>query len=136
MNVVVDTNRIIAALIKNGISRRIIMDNKKFEFLIPDHSLIEVEKYREEIKQKAHISDQEFEVLLSLLLEKIEIIPKAEYEFCIDEARKLIPDIGDVPFLALAIAVDAVGVWSEDAHFQKQNKMRVLKTSDMVEELK
>ncbi|HLC55414.1 MAG TPA: PIN domain-containing protein [Candidatus Nanoarchaeia archaeon] len=78
MNVVVDTNRIIAALIKNGISRRIIMDNKKFEFLIPDHSLIEVEKYREEIKQKAHISDQEFEVLLSLLLEKIEIIPKAE----------------------------------------------------------
>ena len=38
MKIVIDTNRIIAALIKDGVSRKILFD-KRFEFVTPDYSL-------------------------------------------------------------------------------------------------
>lgn len=41
MRVVIDTNRIIAALIKEGISRKIIF-NRNFEFVAPDYAIEEI----------------------------------------------------------------------------------------------
>jgi len=61
MRIVVDTNRIVAALIKAGISREIIFNNN-FEFFIPDHSIIEIKKYKEIILDKAEINKEEFDI--------------------------------------------------------------------------
>tara|TARA_Y100000310_G_C20702951_1_gene831790 strand:- start:9118 stop:9522 length:405 start_codon:yes stop_codon:yes gene_type:complete len=131
MKLVVDTNRIIAALIKNGISRKILF-NKDFVFVTPDYSIIETRKYADLIKKKAKITSEEFEILLSILFERIETIPKLEYEKFLEKCKPLISDVADVPFLAVASALKTDGIWSDDAHFEEQNNIKVYKTKDMV----
>ena len=61
MKIVVDTNRIIASMIKDSISKKILF-NKSFEFVCPDYSLVEINKYKEEIISKANIKHEEFEI--------------------------------------------------------------------------
>lgn len=51
MKLVIDTNRIIAALIKNSVSREIIFD-EQFDFIAPDYSLVEIRNHQNEIIKK------------------------------------------------------------------------------------
>ena len=78
MKLVIDTNSIISALIKNGISRRIIV-SPAIKFIAPDHTLKEISKYKKMICKKAKITPNEFEILFNLIFEYITIIPKEEY---------------------------------------------------------
>ncbi len=55
MRIVIDTNRIIASLIKDGTSRKILF-SEDIEFITPDFSLQEIEKYKGYIIGKASIS--------------------------------------------------------------------------------
>ena len=41
-------------------------------------------------------------------------------------------DIDDAPILACALAIKNIGIWSEDKHFEKQNKIKVWKTKDIL----
>lgn len=50
MRILVDTNRIIAALVKDGTSREILFD-KEFEFVTPDYSISEINEHKEELKK-------------------------------------------------------------------------------------
>ena len=74
-----DTNRIIAALVKNGTTRDILFD-ENFEFFTPDYTLGEIREHQEELMHKTKLSKQEFDVLLALIFERITIIPKSYYE--------------------------------------------------------
>lgn len=131
MKLVIDTNRIIASLIKDGISRKILF-SKNFEFVTPDHSLSEILKYEDVIKKKSNITHEEFEILFAIIFERIEIIPKSDYEKFIKKCRGLISDVGDAPFLAIGKAIKVEGIWSDDQHFNEQDRIRVYNTKDMI----
>jgi len=60
MKLVIDTNSIISALIKNGISRRIIV-SPAIQFIAPDHTLKEISKYKKMICKKVKITSNEFD---------------------------------------------------------------------------
>ena len=79
MKILIDTNRIIAALSKQGTTREILFDDF-FEFVTPDHTISEIEKHKEEIKKKTKLTDEEFAVLLALFFEKISVIPESEFK--------------------------------------------------------
>jgi len=130
MKLVIDTNRIIASLIKPQSSRRIILDNK-IQFITPDFTLSEIMKYREMVIQKANLIPEEFDLILYILFEHIDIAPKEDYETYLSEAKTLISDIKDLPFIALAIASKADGIWSDDTDFKKQNKIKIYTTADL-----
>lgn len=130
IRIVIDTNRIIAALIKNNISRKIIF-SKDFELITPQHSINEVYNYKNLIINKANINNEEFEFLIYLIFEKIKVIQTDTYKNYIKEGKKLIQDIDDVPFIALALAAKC-DIWSDDKHFQKQKKIKIWKTADML----
>lgn len=51
MKLIIDTNRIIAGLIKNGFSRKIILESA-IEFFSPEITNEEILKYKEEILEK------------------------------------------------------------------------------------
>ena len=87
MKIVVDCNRIIAALIKDNTTRDIIFDSF-FELITPDYVLTEVRKYEEEIISKAKITKHEFEILLALIFENVTIISKDEYGYLINGLQK------------------------------------------------
>jgi len=56
MKLVIDTNIIISALIKNGISRRIIV-SPLINFVTPEYTLQEISKYEKLICKKAKLSN-------------------------------------------------------------------------------
>ena len=130
MRLVIDTSSIISALIKNGISRRIIV-SPAIQFSTPDHSLKEILKYKELICKKAKINSNEFNIIINLLFERITIIPKEEYKEFIKPAKTLIDDMDDVPFIALCLALKADGIWSDDTHFKTRREITIYRTKEL-----
>lgn len=114
----------------NPISRRILTDSK-FELITPDFTLGELYKHKVEIYQKAKVPEDYFNVLINLILTYIEIIPFSDYKDILNEAKRLIKDRQDVPFLALALTKN-IPIWSDDEHFQKQSKVKIFKTVDLL----
>lgn len=131
MKIVVDTNRIIAALIKESTTRKILFD-EYFDFLTPDYTISEIEEHKEELKVKTKLSDKEFDILLALIFENIEIIPESEYNNYMDECRGLISDKEDILFLASCLSSNAEGIWAHDPHFKEQNKVKIFTNIDML----
>ena len=74
MKLVIDTNRLAAALIKSSITREIILSDK-FDLYSPDYIITEIEKNRNYFIKKAKISLSEFEEILFTLLNHIHLVP-------------------------------------------------------------
>ena len=130
MKLVIDTNCIIAALIKDGFSRRIIV-SPAIQLITPEYTLQEISKYENLICKKAKLTHEEFNLLLNLIFEHITIIPKEEYEKLFDIAKTLIDDIDDVPFISLCLAKKADGIWSDDSHFKTKKEVIVFRTREL-----
>jgi predicted nucleic acid-binding protein len=132
MRLIVDTNRLFAALVKESTSRK-ILQHKKFEFASLQFSLDEVRKYKEVIVQKARIDEQEFSYIFQYLLQKLTLIDDQTVMVKIPEAAQVMDHIDpdDTPFIAAALAIRA-DIWSDDRHFDKQKKIKIWKTKDLV----
>ena len=133
MKLVIDSNRIIASLIKDSYSRSIIY-NRKFEFFTPQFATEEIYKYKKYILDKSGMNEKAFEDLIMLIFQKIIIVSKENYSLFIKQAEKIISDMKDAPFIALCLALDTEGVWSDDKHFLAQKKVRVFTTKDLLEQ--
>ncbi len=131
MRIIIDTNRIMAALVKKGVTRDILFD-EYFEFITPDYTLTEIHEHRDELMEKTNLTKEEFEVLLSLIFEHIKIIPYEAYESFIGECKDDISDPDDIPHLAAGLASKAEGIWAHDPHFLEQHKIKVLTNIDML----
>ena len=92
MRIVIDANRAIAALIKDSTTRQILFD-WNFEFVAPDHILIEIRKHEGSITKSTVISKDEFEILLALIFEHITIIPETEYKEFLELINKPITEL-------------------------------------------
>jgi len=79
MKLVIDTNRLAAALIKSSVTREIILSDK-FDLYSPDYILTEIDKNRDFLIKKAKITKKEFEEILLTLLNHIHLIPFEEFE--------------------------------------------------------
>lgn len=133
--IVVDTNVILAFLITNGITRKIIANNRDV-FLTPEHCFKEVWEHRD--KWNRHkLSDTKLRRILEKL-KKLFILSVKEkvYKDALQEASKLIDDPDDVPVIALAISVDNEGIWTYDVkHFDTKRikeRIKILGTKDVL----
>lgn len=135
MKLIVNTNRIIASLIKDSSSRRLLLEGNA-EFLVINVSEMEIEKYRREILQKTHLTDEQYQLIYEKVMEKLSLLPDAIVNNKMGEARKVMDSIDkdDTPFIAAALATNAA-IWSDDKHFQKQKKIKVWKTEELIKEL-
>jgi len=131
VKLVIDTNVIISALIKESITREIILDSNHL-FVSPDFLVSEINKHRELIKEKSGLSEEKLEVVLQMLLREIEILPREEYNSSMEKAEDILGEIDqkDVPFLACALAKNCP-VWSDDKDFQKQDQVDVYTTTKL-----
>lgn len=136
MRIIVDSNRIISALIKNG-SSRVIINSDLFEFYTPDYVIEEVLSYNQEIIKKSKLDARSVELLFLLFTEKINIVPYEEIKTKLSEAMQIMKDIDiyDSPILACALVVPNDGIWSEDKHFERQNNVKVWKTKELLKYL-
>ncbi len=135
MILIVDTNVIISAALRQSITQDILF-NKSFQFYTPEFVRQEIEEHTQELLEKSNYSLDEFTSILSLLFSKITIVPESEYMPYKEVVLKFSPDKDDWPFLALAKHLNA-GLWSYDSDLKlRQNLIKVYTTSDLVKFLR
>jgi len=129
MNIVIDTNVLMAGLLKDSTVRKILLSDN-IKFFIPEGALDEIEKYKEFLIRKSGMTKEGIEEILDLLLENIEIIPEKEIKTKLNEAEEIMKsvDIKDSIFMAAALKIRSDGLWSFDNHFKKQNKIKIYDT--------
>ncbi len=127
-SIVVDANILISALI-GGESQRILLSNN-YDFLTTEFTILEVEKYILLVSKKTGFSEEEIKFALRLF--PVQIFNNSFYSKFISKAKELIEklDPKDVDILALSLATGHK-LWSNDAHFEGINEIKLLKTGDL-----
>ena len=132
MKIVIDTNMVIAALIKDSKAREIIMSDK-FEFVSPEFVLDEIYKYEGYICKKTGLSKNEFELLMALIFQKITIIPMSEYEKFKEKSKIIMKeDLKDVPYVACYLALKCDGIWTNDSDYKNKKQIKIFSTKDFL----
>lgn len=133
MNLVIDTNRIMAGLLKDSTSRKIILHDS-FSFFAPDYIETELNKHRTYLVKKAKIPNDDFDLLMQTLLDNVELVPFEEFEREYDHAMEIMEpvDENDAPFLAVGLALGIKRIWTEDRHFLRQDLLQVYSTRDLI----
>jgi len=78
MKLVVDTNCLISALIRDGKTRELICSSQ-MKLYAPEYIISETANHKLEILKKSGIENNDFELLIKILLSQIIIIPIQEY---------------------------------------------------------
>ena len=132
MKIVLDSNILFSALIKDSITRRIILDYGD-QLLFPSFIFEEMEKHKNELLTKSKMKTKDFEDLLTLLLQKVIIIPNEVLNHYKEDAYQIIKDIDpdDVTFIACALAFSDSIIWSDDKRLKLQSKVQIIDTSKM-----
>jgi predicted nucleic acid-binding protein len=133
MNVIVDTNVLVSALIKNSTTRRLIFESGKL-FLFPSYIFQELEKHKQVILKKSSLSEEEFNILLNLILSKFFIVPDSIlYPYrkkALEIMRRI--DSDDMIFIACALAYPNSVIWSNDKKLKNQKKVKILNTKEIM----
>ncbi|MFH1439417.1 MAG: PIN domain-containing protein [Candidatus Woesearchaeota archaeon] len=134
MNIVIDSNILFSALIKDSYTRRIILEYEG-TFLFPSYIFEEMEKYKDELFKKSGLNIIEFNKLLSIILKKVMIIPTQVLIPYREKALKIIKDIDkkDVLFVACVLAYPDSILWSDDKRLKQQDVIKVYKSSEIKE---
>jgi predicted nucleic acid-binding protein len=129
MRIILDSNILLAALIKDSITRKIVM-SKKWDYFYPLISIQELVKYSGLVIRKTGISLQTYNKLLNHLLSRITLVHTEKIQKHIEEAKNMISDPDDIVFVALQLTIPNSIIWSDDSDFDTVSN--VLKTKDVV----
>lgn len=121
MRIVIDTNLIFSLLIsKNEKILRIIFDDR-FYIASTTHLIVELFKHKEKIARYSRLTESELLELLLKILENVDIVPyRSIPQVFRERAFSILKscDIKDVPFLALAFAMEAK-LWTGDRKLER-----------------
>ena len=133
MNIIIDSNILFSALIKDSVTRKIILEYNGC-FLFPYIIFEEMEEHKEELLEKTGLEKEEFDNLLNLILKKVIIVPKEVLKKYKKEALEIVKDIDvdDFIFVACALAYDNSLIWTKDRRLKEQDKVRIYNTKEII----
>jgi len=134
LNIVVDTNVIIAALLRQGIVRELLFGYPG-SFITPKSCIEEIWEHRD-VWGCGCCADDELREVVDLLADDVLVIAFGEvYSSKAKEASFLTDDPDDIPVIALALAIDNDGLWTFNRKdFSKpalRSRVNVLSTSEV-----
>ncbi len=130
MELVIDTNIVFAAMVKNSVSRHLLL-NSNLILYSPEGLISELEEHKEEVRRKSGLGEEKYNELMAILLSKIKLVSKESIAPFLKKALEFSPDVDDSPFLALCLA-KGIPLWSNDKPLkEKQSVVRVLPTSEL-----
>ncbi len=135
MRLVIDTNVIFSALLKDGKTREILMRDD-IETYVPEFFFTELMNYEEMILKKSNMGKDEYRVLIELLFMDVNIISKEIFFDELEKAKVIMEDIDpdDSAFLALAMKMEC-DLWSDDRDFEGQSEIKVWKTFEIIKKV-
>jgi len=104
------------------------------ELHVPDYVFEEVEKHLGELSARSGLSGETLREVLQTLRAHLLEHDLDEYRQFLRAATRRLEgrDLKDVPYFAVALAVGADGVWSEDQGLESSEGMPVYRTADLV----
>ena len=132
MEVIIDANIFVAALLKKGATRKLLL-NDELALYAPEYVIEEIFDHLQEFETKSHLSRISLEELVKVLIieSKMNIIPKDELRPFIKKADEITPDPDDVMYFAAALKQN-IGIWSNDKALQQQKTVKVYSTNDLI----
>lgn len=133
MRIIIDTNILFSALLKDSTTRR-ILSTSSVTFCYPEPALHAVRKYQSYLIEKSGLSELEFLALFHSFLLFIQIIPTEVMKQERKRAKEIMEHIdeGDVVFIAAALTYGDTPIWSDDKDFDQQKEVVHFKTKDIV----
>lgn len=134
MRIVLDSNILFSALIKDSITRHLILEYEGY-FLFPQYVFEELEKHKDYIQRKSRLSEGEFNDLLNIILQKVYIIPNDLLDKHRRKAQALVSHIDpdDSVFVACCLAYPGSILWSDDKKLKQITEIKVISTKEMIE---
>ncbi len=134
MIIIVDANILFSALIKNGLTANILVQ-ENFDFYAPSYLLKEFAKYEQIILEKTKRSKKDFEEIINILQKVINFVPKRLYSNFLLGAKNVCPDPKDMDYFALALKYDC-SIWSNDKKLKEQDSVHIISTNELFEKIK
>jgi predicted nucleic acid-binding protein len=133
--IIIDTNVLLAFLLTNGITRRIISENPDV-FMSPEYCFGELWEHRNRWNKNKLRDSELLEIVSDVKRLFVMAVSLDVYSSYIPEAEELTNDIDDAPIIALALSVDNEGIWTYNTkHFRQEifgERIRVLSTKDVI----
>lgn len=119
---VVDANRVYSAILKDGETRRAMMNTGAVLFA-PRFLRLEIERHKDDIVRRTRGRVEDVDAVLAVLYRRIAWLSDEELAPHLPAAAAALglTDSKDVPYLACALAVGAEAIWSHDLDFDKQD---------------
>ncbi len=133
MEAVADTNVIVAAILRAGLTRNLIFRGD-LQLTSPDYAYVEILNHEKEYLIKSGLERPAFERAVEIILSRITPIPEEEYGGQAALARTISPDASDWPFFALALT-KRCPLWSNDKALKGQDRVQVISTAELLEML-
>ena len=134
MELIIDTNIVMSALISMSGKTRDLIFLGEFSLFAPEYLLEEVEKYESKIIKKSNLDEESFKLATSLIFSKIKLIPFSEFELFVKKAENICPDPNDAEYFALALSKN-LPIWSNDKALKHQSVVKVFTTEELIKEL-
>ena len=133
MKIVLDVNIIISALIKDSITREILIKSAH-EFYFPTDARKKLDKYQRVILNKSGLKINELEKVMEGIFSNITLVTSDELHKHKKAAKKIMNhvDSEDTIFIATALKIQNASIWSDDKHFDMQKSIQTFKTIDLV----
>lgn len=136
MELIVDANVLLSSLLKDAITRELLLDSRLTLFA-PEHLLLETSRHLKqssELRRRMKLSNQELQELFLLLTGRIETISKEIYQPFYQEALAMAPHLEDAPYLALALFLK-LPIWSNDKGLKGQDRVKIVSTQELIKSL-
>ncbi len=128
MELVIDAN-IAFSLFKVSSLPKVLIDKYSLELFSPDKLIEEMDKYADLICSKSKAPKDSYGIIKQSVLELISVHPVSKE--LVDRAAALLNDKDDAPYLALAIKLGLIPIWSNDRHLKAQSLVKVFTTVEL-----
>lgn len=132
MEIVLDTNILISSLLRDGLTRDMIILSP-FKMHTIELSKIEIENHKKELLLKSKLDEISFDYLRNFIFKKVTFASMEDIIPFRDRATEIMNeiDIDDSLFLALAMSLNCP-IWSNDAHFKRQSYVKAFTTRELI----
>lgn len=132
MELVIDANILISALLKEGTTRELLF-NDELILYTPEFIVEEFFKHITLLAQKAHTTKHALQDLAKTLIieSNIKMLSKDEIRHFIKKAELISPDPDDVMYFATALKLNCC-IWSNDKEMKNQKYIQVYATHDLI----
>ena len=137
MELIVDVNVVLSALVKRGVSFKVFALNsiiRKFRFFAPDFMLSEFAKHKDRILKESGLREEVFSAIVDLIFSQIEIVPSEVFGNLVPRVMELLKDEKDVPYVALSLAFNCP-IFSGDSDLREIERIKAYSPRELLEML-